>query len=41
MKSEFCFLNFFNDVMLLNVIGDFFVRKILKIGVEIDVVVFD
>lgn len=40
-KSELCFPNFSNDAMLSNAIGDFFVRKILKIGAEIDAVVLD
>ena len=37
-KSELCFPNFSNDAMLSNAIGDFFVRKISKIGAEIDAV---
>ena len=40
-KSELCFPNFSNDAMLSNAIGDFFVRKISKIGAEIDAVVLD
>ena len=40
-KSELCFPNFSNDAMLSNAIGDFFVRKISKIGAEIDAVVPD
>ena len=40
-KSELCFRNFPNDTMLSNAIGDFFVRKISKIGAEIDAVVLD
>ena len=39
-KSELCFSNFPNDTMLSNAIGDFFVRKISKIGAE-DAVVLD
>ena len=40
-KSELCFPNFSNDAMLSNAIGDFFGRKISKIGAEIDAVVLD
>ena len=38
VKTEPCFPN---DTMLSNAIGDFFVRKISKIGTEIDAVVLD
>ena len=40
-KSELCFPNFPSDSMLSNAISVVFVRKISKIGAEIDAVVLD
>ena len=40
-KTEPCFPNFPNDTMVSNAFGDFFVRKISKIGTKIDAVVLN